>query len=127
MWSPALPRRAPRCTDCRTSTVIAVAAVIGQPVNQHPTVTDRTIRREVVRGHEPSLGLDDCEGSTGLVRGDSPMSPNWHEGEVEGGAKPARLCTCSSDVNLFSNGEGIIDFDAEIPDCALNLRMSQQQ
>src|SRR5215469_11609426 len=31
-------------------TVIAVAAVIGQPVNQHPTVTDRTIRREVVRG-----------------------------------------------------------------------------
>src|SRR5262249_21396359 len=74
MWSPALPRRAPRCTDCRTSTVIAVAAVIGQPVNQHPTVTDRTIRREVVRGHEPSLGLDDCEGSTGLVRGDSPMS-----------------------------------------------------
>src|SRR6516164_11283517 len=74
MWSPALPRRAPRCTDCRISTVIAVAAVIGQPVNQHPTVTDRTIRREVVRGHEPSLGLDDCEGSTGLVRGDSPMS-----------------------------------------------------
>src|SRR6516225_8732606 len=74
MWSPALPHRAPRCIDCRTSTVIAVAAVIGQPVNQHPTVTDRTIRREVVRGHEPSLGLDDYEGSTGLVRGDSPMS-----------------------------------------------------
>src|SRR5215831_5274516 len=74
MWSLALPGTAPRCTDCRTSTVIAVAAVIGQPVNQHPTVTDRTIRREVGRGHEPSLGLDDCEGSTGLVRGDSPMS-----------------------------------------------------
>src|SRR6516225_3930303 len=67
MWSLALPRRAPRCTDCRTSTVIAVAAVIGQSVNQHPTVTDRTIRREVVRGHEPSLGLDNCEGSTGLA------------------------------------------------------------
>jgi hypothetical protein len=28
---------------------------------------------------------------------------------------------------LFSYGEGIIDFNAEIPDGALDLRMSQQQ
>jgi hypothetical protein len=38
--------------------------------------------------------------------------------------KPVRLYPCSSDVNLFGYGEGIIDFDAEIPDGALNLCMS---
>jgi hypothetical protein len=43
------------------------------------------------------------------------------------GAKPVRLCPCSSDVNLFSYSEGIIDFNAQIPDGALDLRMSQQQ
>jgi hypothetical protein len=43
------------------------------------------------------------------------------------GAKPVRLCPCSSDVNLFSYGEGIVDFTSEIPDGALDLRMSQQQ
>jgi hypothetical protein len=32
-----------------------------------------------------------------------------------------------SDVYLFSYGEGIIDFNAETPDGALDLRMSQQQ
>jgi len=37
----------------------------------------------------------------------------WHEEEAEGGAKPVRLCPCSSDVNLFSYGEGVIDFNAE--------------
>ena len=50
----------------------------------------------------------------------------WHEGEAEGGAKPVRLCPCSSDVDLFSYGKGIIDFNAEIPDGALDLRVSQQ-
>jgi hypothetical protein len=34
-------------------------------------------------------------------------------GEAEGGAKPVRLCPCSSDVNLFSYGQGIIDFNTE--------------
>ena len=48
----------------------------------------------------------------------------WHEGEPEEGAKPVRLYPCSSDVNLFSYGEGIIDLDAEIPDGALDLCMS---
>ena len=51
----------------------------------------------------------------------------WHDGEAEGGAKPVQLCPCTSDVNLFSYGEGIIDFDAEIPDGALDLCMSQQE
>ena len=36
------------------------------------------------------------------------------------------LCPGSSDVDLFSYSEGIIDFDAEIPDSALDLRMSQR-
>src|ERR1700730_6788363 len=52
---------------------------------------------------------------------------SWHSSNHEEGAKPVRLCPCSSDVNLFSYGEGIIDFDAEIPDGALDLGMSQQQ
>ena len=66
-------------------------------------------------------------GSAAVVRGGSPDVGNWHEGEPERGAKPVRLCPCSSDVNLLSYGEGIIDFNTEIPDSALDLRMSQQQ
>ena len=62
-----------------------------------------------------------------IVRAGIIVVRKWHEGEAEGGAKPVRLCPCSSDVNLFSYGEGIIDFNAEIPDGALDLRMSQQQ
>ena len=51
----------------------------------------------------------------------------WHEWEAEGGAKPVRLCPCSSDVDLFGYGESVIDLNAEIPDGALDLRMSQKQ
>ena len=51
----------------------------------------------------------------------------WHKGEAEGGAKPVRLCPCSSDVDLFGYGESVIDLNAEIPDGALDLGMSQQQ
>ena len=51
---------------------------------------------------------------------------NWHEGEAEGGAKPVRLCPGSSDVNLLRYGEGIIDLNAEIAHCALNLLVPQQ-
>ena len=36
--------------------------------------------------------------------------------------KASSALPCSSDVNLLSYGEGIIDFDAEIPDGALDLR-----
>jgi hypothetical protein len=45
---------------------------------------------------------------------------------TEIGAKPVRLCPCSSDINLFSYGEGIVHLNAEIPDSALDLRMSQR-
>jgi hypothetical protein len=37
------------------------------------------------------------------------------------------LCPGRSDVDLFGNGESVIDFDAEIPDGALDLGMPQQQ
>jgi hypothetical protein len=53
--------------------------------------------------------------------------PFWHECETEGGAKPVRLCPCSSDVNLLGYGEGIIYLNTEIPDGALDLCMTQQQ
>ena len=36
------------------------------------------------------------------------------------------LCPGNSDVNLFSYGQGIINLDAEIPDCAFNLGMAQE-
>ena len=51
----------------------------------------------------------------------------WHEGEAERGAKPVRLCPCSSDVDLLGYGESVIDLNAEIPDGALDFGMSQQQ
>ena len=51
---------------------------------------------------------------------------SWREGEAEGGAKPVRLCPCNSDVNLFGYGEGIVHFNPEIPDGALDLRMTQR-
>ena len=70
----------------------------------------RSIASVVARRPDPSLNVR-----------------NWHEGDAEGGAKPVRLCPCSSDVNLFSYGKGIIDFNAKIPDGTLDLRMSQQQ
>ncbi len=36
-----------------------------------------------------------------------------------GRGKASRLCPCSSDVDLFGYGEGVIDLNAEIADCAL--------
>jgi len=45
----------------------------------------------------------------------------------EEGGKASRLCPSNSDVDLFGYGESVIDFDAEIPDSALDLRMPQQQ
>ena len=44
----------------------------------------------------------------------------WKEG------KASSALPCSSDVNLFSYRLGIIDFNAEIPDSALDLRMTQE-
>ena len=41
--------------------------------------------------------------------------------------KAGRLCPGSSDVDLFRYGESVIDLNAEIPDGALDLGMSQQQ
>ena len=49
----------------------------------------------------------------------------WHVCDDRGGAR--RLCPGSSDIDLFSYGESIIDFDAEIPDSALALGVAQQQ
>ena len=51
----------------------------------------------------------------------------WHVSDDEEGGKASRLCPSNSDVDLFGYGESVIDFDAEIPDSALDLRMPQQQ
>src|SRR6516165_10810929 len=71
-------------------------------------------------GHQSSPRLDDCEGSRFATCRQLARERSWRK------AKPVRLCPCSSDVNLFSYGEGIIDFDPEIPDGALDLCMSQR-
>jgi hypothetical protein len=42
-----------------------------------------------------------------------------------GGGCP--LCPSNSDVDLLGNFEGVIDFDAEVPDSAFNLGVSKQQ
>ena len=41
-------------------------------------------------GHEPSLRLDDREGSTAVVRGRSPDVGNWHSGGLA--VAPASVC-----------------------------------
>jgi hypothetical protein len=33
----------------------------------------------------------------------------------------------SSDVNLFRNGEGVIDLDTEVPDSAFDLGVTEQE
>jgi hypothetical protein len=37
------------------------------------------------------------------------------------GGKASRLAPCNSDVDLFGYGESVINLNAEIPDCALDL------
>src|SRR6267143_1371019 len=44
-----------------------------------------------------------------------------------GRGKASRLCPCSSDVDLFGYGEGVIDLNAEIANCALNLLVPQPE
>ena len=57
-------------------------------------------RRSSTRGHQRQL----------LAR----RGPN-------GSGRACLLCPGSSDVNLFRNGEGIIDLDTEVPDSAFDL------
>jgi hypothetical protein len=52
---------------------------------------------------------------------------NWRVSDDEEGGKASRLWPSNSDVDLFGYGESVIDFDAEIPDSAFDLRMPQQQ
>jgi len=37
------------------------------------------------------------------------------------------LCPSNSDINLFSNFEGVVDLDAVIPDSAFNLGVTEKQ
>ena len=37
------------------------------------------------------------------------------------------LCPGISDINLFRYRQGVIDLDAEIPDCAFDLGMPEQK
>ena len=47
-------------------------------------------------------------------------SPRW-------GKRTCRLCPGSSDVNLLRYGQGIIDLDAEVPDGAFDLCVTEQE
>ena len=45
----------------------------------------------------------------------------WHVSDDEEGGKASLLCPGNSDVDLFGYGESVINLNAEIPDCALDL------
>jgi hypothetical protein len=87
------------------------------------TEFEKRLRAELLESSR-MISIENCEGPLGGPLLGFEHVRNWHEGEAEGGAKPVRLCPCRSDVDLFSYGEGIIDFNAEIPDGALDLRVS---
>jgi hypothetical protein len=57
----------------------------------------------------------------------SELSPSGTRAKPMEGQSRFGFAPCISDVNLLSYGEGIVDFNAEIPDGALDFRMSQQQ
>jgi hypothetical protein len=101
-----------------------VAAVRDHILGQIPR---QTLRRTLIDGlgNSGTVVIDLWRAFHAVCRGRADYC-FWHEGAAEGGAKPVRLCPSSSDVNLFRYGEGIIDFDAEIPDGALDLCMSQR-
>jgi hypothetical protein len=44
-----------------------------------------------------------------------------------GSGKACLLRPGSSDVNLFRNGEGVIDLDTEVPDSAFDLGVTEQE
>jgi hypothetical protein len=43
-----------------------------------------------------------------------------------GAGRACPLCPGISDINLFRYCQGVIDLDAEIPDCALDLGVPKQ-
>jgi hypothetical protein len=50
----------------------------------------------------------------------------WHVSDDEEGGKASRLCPGNSDVDPFGYGESVINLNAEIPDCALDLVIIRQ-
>ena len=53
------------------------------------------------------------------------VAKSRHGGHWKGRAVGSALTT--SDFNLFGYSKSIVDIDAEIPDCALNLGMAKQE
>jgi hypothetical protein len=49
-----------------------------------------------------------------------------HDARREQKGRAFSLCPDASDINLFGYGEGIIDFDAEIPHRALDLCVPEE-
>ena len=57
----------------------------------------------------------------------SERSPHMARRGPNGSGRACLLCPGSSDVNLFRNGEGIIDLDTEVPDSAFDLGVTKQE
>ena len=51
----------------------------------------------------------------------------WHEAAVGGCAEHVRSARVFSDINLFRYCNCVIDLDAEIPDCAFDLIVTEQE
>ena len=97
----------------RLSTLLVGAVAVVPFLGQQRAVPESPTRRLLGRKGVGCGGLGEKPGEGRLLARERSRRR----------AKPVRLCPCSSDVNLFSYGEGIIDFNAEIPDSALDLRM----
>jgi hypothetical protein len=55
------------------------------------------------------------------------MSPELAQTGGWRAGRACPLCPGISDINLFRYRQGVIDLDAEIPDCAFDLGMPKQE
>ena len=59
------------------------------------------------------------------LRGDRVR--NWHPSDLARGGRAVPLCPGRSDVDLFRDGESVIDLNAEVAHCALDLLVPQHK
>jgi hypothetical protein len=63
---------------------------------------------------------------SGLIS-DVEFRPSLAPTLLKEAGRASLLCPGTSDINLFRYGKGIIDFDAKVPDGALDLGVAKQE
>ena len=107
------------------------SAPLPAPSCSQPPCTRWAHHHSLSEGSNPNtkgagLIMPDNGMTEAFERTSSAKSANGTPPTIERG-KAGSALPCSSDVDLFGYGESVIDLSAEIPDGALDLRMSQQQ